>query len=295
MLKRVLHILEQKFNVFVHKTVKYKRVKKHVLKESVPTVSGLLFVQGEISEIQSVLKERCLGVYLVKDRATGLPAKIRDKSMQVFIRMSQISPFRMRIMPHPIGYYSAGYPMVKITSGILDGVEGYQVRISRDKCLITTMGGLTIALGGVSKENFENIEEYTNIDPERYRELRQCSELINPVPFSEISRNISRASTPNSIKTASNDLDCWLQKSEFYIADSAYEKAFHILKELLHEMGSTLRKTVKTDLSEIYAVCIRASKMLKVMTIDLEIEAGLRNEIKEEMKILAERYPAFFL
>lgn len=197
-------------------------------------------------------------------------------------------------MPHSIGYYSAGHPLVKITSGILDGIEGYQVRISRDKCLITTMGGLTIALGGVSKENFENIEEYALKDPERYHELRQCSELINPVPFSEISGNISRASTPHSIKTASNDLDRWIQKAEFYIADSAYEKAFHILKELLHEMGATLRKIVKNDLSEIYAVCIRASKMLKAMTIDLEIEAGLRNGIKEEMKILAERYPAFF-
>ncbi len=163
MLERVLHILEQKFNVFVHKTIKYKRIKKRVVKESVPTVSGLVFIQGEISEIQSVLEERCLGVYLVKDRATGLPAQIRDKSMQAFIRMSQISPLRIRIMPHPVGYYSAGHPMVKITSGILDGVEGYQVRISRDKCLITTMGGLTIAIGGVCKESFENIEDCSEI------------------------------------------------------------------------------------------------------------------------------------
>lgn len=294
MLDRVLHILEQKFNVFVHKTIKYKRIKKRVVKESVPTISGLVFVQGEISEIQSVLNERCLGVYLVKDRGTGLPAKIRDKSMQTFIRMSQISPFRIRIMPHPIGYYSAGHPMVKITSGILDGVEGYQVRISRDKCLITTMGGLTIALGGVSKESFENIEEYSRIEPERYRELRQCSELVTPVPFPEISGNMLRALTPHAVKTASNDLDRWIQKAEFYIADSAYEKAFHILKELLCEMGDTLRKIKKIDLSDIYTVCIRASKMLKAMTIDLEIEVGLRNGIKEEMKVLAERYPAFF-
>lgn len=59
-------------------------------------------------------------------------------------------------------------------------------------------------------------------------------------------------------------------------------------------MGDTLRKIKKIDLSDIYIVCIRASKMLKAMTIDLEIEAGLRNGIKEEMKVLAERYPAFF-
>lgn len=161
--KDVLRTLEQKFNVFVHKTIKYKRVKKRVVKEDVPTISGLIFIQGEATEIQSYLNEYCLGIYLVKDRSNGQPAVIRDKSMQTFIRMSHMSPFRMRLMPHPIDYYSTGHPLVKITSGILEGVEGYQIRISRDKCLITTMGGLTIAIGGVSKENFENIEEYSEI------------------------------------------------------------------------------------------------------------------------------------
>ncbi|WP_258321677.1 hypothetical protein [Bacteroides sp. ET336] len=99
----------------------------------------------------------------MKDRSTGLPAVIRDKSMQTFIRMSRVSPYRIRFMQHPIDYYSTGHPLVKITSGILDGVEGYQIRISRDKCLVTTIGGLTIAIGGISKENFENIDEYSDI------------------------------------------------------------------------------------------------------------------------------------
>lgn len=162
-LKNVLHSLEQKFNIFVHKTVNYKKVKKRIVKEDVPTISGLIFIQGEATQIQSYLNEHCLGIYLVKDRSNGQPAVIRDKSMQTFIRMSHMSPFRMRLMPHPIDYYSTGHPLVKITSGILEGVEGYQIRISRDKCLITTMGGLTIAIGGVSKENFENIEEYSDI------------------------------------------------------------------------------------------------------------------------------------
>ena len=66
-----------------------------LVRETIIVLFGLVFVQGDISEIQSVLDERCLGVYLVKDRATGLPAQIRDKSMQTFIRMSQISPFRL--------------------------------------------------------------------------------------------------------------------------------------------------------------------------------------------------------
>ena len=66
-------------------------------------------------------------------------------------------------MPHPLEYYSVGHPLVKITSGVLDGLEGYQIRISRNKCLITTMGGLTIAIGGVYKENFENVDANSDI------------------------------------------------------------------------------------------------------------------------------------
>lgn len=163
MQEHVLRILKQRFNIFVHKTSKYKRVKKHVVKEDVPTISGLVFVQGNMSEIQSVLKEHCIGIYLVKDKSTGLPAVIQDKYMQTFIRLSQMSPFKIRFMPHSLDYYSEGHPLVKIASGILDGVEGYQVRISRDKCLVTTIGGLTIAIGGVYKENFENIEGHSDI------------------------------------------------------------------------------------------------------------------------------------
>lgn len=163
MQEHVLSILKQRFNIFVHKTTKYRRVKKHVVKEDVPTISGLVFIQGDMSEIQSILKERCIGIYLVKDKSTGRPAVIQDKYMQAFIRLSQMSPFRIRFMPHSLNYYSEGHPLVKITSGILDGVEGYQVRISRDKCLVTTIGGLTIAIGGVYKENFENIDEHSDI------------------------------------------------------------------------------------------------------------------------------------
>lgn len=159
MQKHVLDILKQQFNVFVHKTTKYKREKKHIVKKDIPTISGLVFIQGNISEIQSMLKECCIGVYLVKDKSTGRPAVIQDKYMQTFIRLSQISPFRIRFMPHPLEYYSEGHSLVKITSGMLDGLEGYQIRISRDKCLITTLGGLTIAIGGICKENFENIED----------------------------------------------------------------------------------------------------------------------------------------
>lgn len=163
MQEHVLDILKQRFNVFVHKKTKYKRVKKHVVKEDIPTISGLVFVQGNMAEIQSILKERCFGIYLAKDKSTGRPAVIQDKYMQTFIRLSQISPFRIRFMPHPLEYYSVGHPLVKITSGVLDGLEGYQIRISRNKCLITTMGGLTIAIGGVYKENFENVDANSDI------------------------------------------------------------------------------------------------------------------------------------
>lgn len=39
-------------------------------------------------------------------------------------------------------------------------MEGYCIRIARDKCLVTTVGNMTVAIGGISKESFENVDEY---------------------------------------------------------------------------------------------------------------------------------------
>lgn len=78
-------------------------------------------------------------------------------------------------MPHSFDYYSVGNPLVRITSGILSGLEGYRIRISRDKCLVTSIGGMTVAIGGIYKESFENLDEYVRLRRKQLEKIRQSS------------------------------------------------------------------------------------------------------------------------
>ena len=128
--------LIRNFPTFIHTSICYKRENKHIKKEERPTISGLLFVQGDVLQVQSFLSENFFGLHLVKDCSTKRIATISDKVMQSFMRISQISPTRIRFMDHPFDYYSTGNPLVKITSGVLAGMEGFRIRIARDKCLV---------------------------------------------------------------------------------------------------------------------------------------------------------------
>lgn len=125
-----------------------------------PTISGLIFIQGNSREIQNYLNQIAIDLYLVKDCSTKKTAIIPDRVMQPFMQLSQINPHHIRFMPHSFDYYSPNHALIKITSGVLTGMEGYCIRIARDKCLVTTVGNMTVAIGGISKESFENVDEY---------------------------------------------------------------------------------------------------------------------------------------
>ena len=51
----VVERISKEFNVFIHKTTVFKRKKSHVREEEHPTISGLVFIQGEIARIQAFL------------------------------------------------------------------------------------------------------------------------------------------------------------------------------------------------------------------------------------------------
>lgn len=149
------------FNVFIHRSVVYSRDRKKLEKNERPTISGLVFIQGERLAIQQFLDKNFPGVRLVHDCSTKEVAVIPGCQMRDFIRISELGyAHSLRFLLHPFDYYSAGHVMVRVTSGILKGVEGYVVRISRDKSLVIALGNMTVAVGGISKESFENADEY---------------------------------------------------------------------------------------------------------------------------------------
>ena len=145
---------------FVHKSVVYQRNKKSrgIITVEKPTVSGLIFLQGSTKHLQQYLSEAFPTHHLVKDCSTRLPAVIPDRIMQPFMRVLDTSPDRVRFLLHPFKYYAAGNVKLRITSGFLAGIEGYVVRIDRDRRLVMDVGGMSVAISGVHCEKFEVVE-----------------------------------------------------------------------------------------------------------------------------------------
>ena len=121
---------------FVHKTIRYfkKQGKHRVQHQEVPTVSGLVFFQGFPEEIQTYLDRNFPRTYLCKNCSTGKVAEIKDSQMQPFMRVVE-------------------------TSGEMAGLEGYIIRIDRDRRLVMDVGGLSVAISGVHAEHFEEVEQ----------------------------------------------------------------------------------------------------------------------------------------
>ncbi len=153
----VTKALTDNFPTFVHTNIVYHREKKSVSHRERPTIPGLLFVQGEPKVVQAFLIERYPSIRLARDCATNQVAEISDSVMQAFMKTTQIDPTRIRFMQHELEYYAEGHQLVRIVSGPLAGFEGYCIRISRDRCLVTSLGGITISIGHINRETFENI------------------------------------------------------------------------------------------------------------------------------------------
>ncbi|MCM1312789.1 MAG: hypothetical protein NC252_07850 [Roseburia sp.] len=138
---------------------RYARAKNDTGEMLKPTISGLVFVQGYSDDIKNYLRQNFSEYHLAINCSTKRIAVISDSVMQPFMRISEYEPTRIRFLMHPLDHYAQGRPLVRFTSGILHGCEGYIVRIDRDRKLVMQIGDMTVAIGNIHKEQFENIDD----------------------------------------------------------------------------------------------------------------------------------------
>lgn len=144
--------------------------------EGRPTISGLLFIQGKTKVIKKYLWERFPQYHLVNDCSTRKAAVIPDTVMQPFMRIAGTDPSRIRFLVNPLTHYAEGNTLVEIMTGPLAGLQGYIIRIDRDRKLVIGVGDMTVAIGGVHKENFEKVEEVARAVNIRQRARRQAEQ-----------------------------------------------------------------------------------------------------------------------
>ena len=227
--------------------------------EGRPTISGLIFIQGKTKVIRKYLWERFPQYHLVNDCSTRKAAVIPDSVMQPFMRIAGTDPSRIRFLVNPLTHYAEGNTLVEIMTGPLAGLQGYIIRIDRDRKLVIGVGDMTVAIGGVHKENFEKVEEVARAVNIRQRARRQAEQrrlrerieanvnadvaLQPPDPrlLTPIQQKVDTAfftpETFNDILVITTNIELWTERARRLIQAGNLADASEILTFILEEIG----------------------------------------------------------
>ena len=147
---------------FVHKTIRYvprHRNRGGMREVETPSVSGLIFLQGDPKTLQDYLNKNVNSYKLCKNCSTGKVATIPCNQMEPFMRVAETEPERLRFLLRPFVYYSKNRTLLRIMTGEYAGLEGYVIRIARDRKLVMDVGGMAVSLSGVHAECFEEVNK----------------------------------------------------------------------------------------------------------------------------------------
>ena len=244
--------------------------------EGRPTISGLIFIQGKTKVIRKYLWERFPQYHLVNDCSTRKAAVIPDSVMQPFMRIANTDPSRIRFLVNPLTHYAEGNTLVEIMTGPLAGLQGYIIRIDRDRKLVIGVGDMTVAIGGVHKENFEKVEEVARAVNIRQRARRQAEQrrlrerieanvnadvaLQPPDPrlLTPIQQKVDTAfftpETFNDILVITTNIELWTERARRLIQAGNLADASEILTFILEEIGywfTNIYKKKSIDLTPV--------------------------------------------
>lgn len=294
----ISNIISKEFSVFVHKTVIYTKTKHKVVKTLQPTISGLIFIQGKSRLIQNFLDGRFANLHLVRDYCNHKVAVIPDSVMQSFMNIAQFEPSRIRFLANSFEHYSNGHPLVRVTSGPLAGMEGYIVRISRDKRLVTSIGNMTVAIGGINKDSFENVDDYVRLR-RSYQNIDKSTDEITFSPLQmEIDKSFFRPDNQIDLMMISRSIESWILKSKANLQNGDLLKASDISLFLLEEIGSYLGTYIETSKSEEFKEITRLSENIDGILSSIVQGEKENTEFKEsveaERQSLLIRFPFLF-
>lgn len=253
--------------------------------EGRPTISGLIFIQGKTKVVKKYLWERFPQYHLVNDCSTRKAAVIPDSVMQPFMRIANTDPSRIRFLVNPLTHYAEGNTLVEIMTGPLAGLQGYIIRIDRDRKLVIGVGDMTVAIGGVHKENFEKVEEVARAVNIRQRARRQAEQrrlrerievnvnadvaLQPPDPrlLTPIQQKVDTAfftpETFNDILVITTNIELWTERARRLIQAGNLADASEILTFLLEEIGYWLTNIYKKKSIDLTPVKKAGNKAYK--------------------------------
>lgn len=278
--------------------------------EGRPTISGLIFIQGKTKVIRKYLWERFPQYHLVNDCSTRKAAVIPDSVMQPFMRIANTDPSRIRFLVNPLTHYAEGNTLVEIMTGPLAGLQGYIIRIDRDRKLVIGVGDMTVAIGGVHKENFEKVEEVARAVNIRQRARRQAEQRrlrerieanvnvnadVAPQPpdprlLTPIQQKVDTAfftpETFNDILVITTNIELWTERARRLIQAGNLADASEILTFLLEEIGywfTNIYKKKSIDLTPVKKVGNKAYKTALTILDNKHLPERTRQELETNL------------
>lgn len=273
---------KDKLTYFVHKTIKYvprHRNRGGIREVEKPTVSGLIFIQGDSEKIQDYLDEKMSPHKLCKNCSTGEVATIPCNQMEPFMRVAETEPERLRFLLRPFVYYSKNRTLLRIVTGDYAGLEGYVIRIARDRKLVMDVGGMAVAVAGIHTERFEEVHKNEADKTERAtfykRNLHERNAFIDRY-FHQVKTaqevaaqveniDILRIQTIKDVESKKLDLKDAFDTFYFIIEEIGYYYApfidyfkddlkpiFEIGRTVIEEMENTISKFKDSEDQELY-------------------------------------------
>lgn len=288
--------------------------------EGRPTISGLIFIQGKTKVIKKYLWERFPQYHLVNDCSTRKAAVIPDSVMQPFMRIAGTDPSRIRFLVNPLTHYAEGNTLVEIMTGPLAGLQGYIIRIDRDRKLVIGVGDMTVAIGGVHKENFEKVEEVARAVNIRQRARRQAEQrrlrerieanvnadvaLQPPDPrlLTPIQQKVDTAfftpETFNDILVITTNIELWTERARRLIQAGNLADASEILTFLLEEIGywfTNIYKKKSIDLTPVKKVGSKAYKTALTILDNKHLPERTRQDLETNLDSQTLRHGYLFI
>lgn len=276
--------------------------------EGRPTISGLIFIQGKTKVIKKYLWERFPQYHLVNDCSTRKAAVIPDSVMQPFMRIANTDPSRIRFLVNPLTHYAEGNTLVEIMTGPLAGLQGYIIRIDRDRKLVIGVGDMTVAIGGVHKENFEKVEEVARAVNIRQRVRRQAeqrclrerieanvnadvaSQPPDPRLLTPIQQKVDTAfftpETFNDILVITTNIELWTERARRLIQAGNLADASEILTFLLEEIDywfTNIYKKKSTDLTPVKKAGNKAYKTALTILDNKHLPERTRQDLETNL------------
>ena len=288
---------EAGFRTFVHRTLNYKKPTEQYgdVEGGRPTISGLLFIQGNEKKIKNYLRAYFPQYHVVNDCSTRRTAVIPDMVMQAFMKVSSADPTKIRFMLNPLNHYAKGNTLVRVMTGPMAGLEGYIIRIDRDRRLVMGVGDMTVAIGGVHKEQFEAVEDVArqlnnSIDPDQKRELSELQTSIDKSLFAPASFN--------DVLVVATNLELWQDRAAEYFSRRAYQRAAEILPFLLEEIGyyfSGLYGKKELDIQPVLNIGKRISQKINTILMDGLVPEDVRADLQSAYDEQAVRHGYLFM